>query len=94
MAGSYNHVVNDEGALIKPDRINGMLNCMSGDVVECVEEMYGMIWYLADQWAKQDQWEPDKLEETRKWLIEDARTNYKFGLKASPTKRYQKLDLG
>ena len=47
MAGSYNHVVTDDGRLRNARGINEMLECMSGDVVEAVEEMFGMIWFLA-----------------------------------------------
>ena len=47
MAGSYAHIVNDNGTLRNGEGINSMLECMSGDVVEAVEEMYGMIWWLA-----------------------------------------------
>jgi hypothetical protein len=44
MAGSYLHVVGDDGALLSNERVNGMLE-NGGDVFEAVEEMYGMIWF-------------------------------------------------
>ncbi len=47
MVGSYKHVVNENGTLRTGEGINSMLECMSGDVVEAVTEMYGMIWWLA-----------------------------------------------
>lgn len=85
MAGSYNHVVKDDGSLAKPDRVCGMLECSSGDVYEAVEEMYGMIWYLADQ--LEDQIGVGSI--TTAQLIDDARKGYKEGLALSPTKRFK-----
>lgn len=72
MAGSYNHVVDDIGALLDFEGINNALDCQSGDVVEAIEEMYGMLWYLADG------------NET---VIEEARQNWKKGYSLSPTSR-------
>lgn len=81
MAGSYNHVVNKKtGALSKPEDICGMLQCHSGDVVECIEELYGMIWYLANHLGSTT----DQLAD----IVENARVNYEEGLHASPTKIY------
>lgn len=78
MAGSYKHCVDDEGKLFDPETLNGMLE-NGGDVYEAVEEMYGMIWYLASQ-----------LEETpgdgsMAVLVEEARHRYKEGVELSPT---------
>lgn len=42
MAGSYNHIVDKNGAL---RGINLLENW--GDMYEAIEECYGMIWYLA-----------------------------------------------
>ena len=89
MAGSYNHVVNDEGGLISNERVAGMLE-NGGDVFEAVEEMYGMIWYLGEAIAQGQFWEasnPDRGDP--KFWIEEARKNYKEGLVLSPTKRYK-----
>lgn len=82
MAGSYNHVVDDNGGLLSNERVNGMLE-NGGDVFEAVEEMYGMIWYLAYQLESSDGYE------NRNDAIEEAREFYKEGLKLSPTKRYK-----
>lgn len=83
MAGSYNHVVDSEtGRLLDAEGINGMLECHSGDVVECVEEMYGMIWWLAEQ-VRQS---PDQHFRgfSAADYVEDARQNYREGLEISP----------
>lgn len=84
MAGSYNHIVDEDGRLSSGETINGMLECTSGDVVECVNEMYGMIWYLADVLAHEDRFDPILRDEYRKGFVENARRNYKVGLEASP----------
>lgn len=87
MAGSYNHVVDREtGRLYDAEGINGMLECHSGDVVECVEEMYGMIWWLAEQYARSledAQGEPEGTHSTTE-MVEEARKNYREGLETSP----------
>lgn len=69
MAGSYNHVVTKSGKLAKPERVCSMLECMSGDVYEAIEEFYGMVWYLAGGDADR---------------VEKARQNYVEGLRLSP----------
>lgn len=76
MAGSYNHCVDDEGRLLAPEDLCGMLECYSGDVVEAVEEMFGMIWWLATR-----DHDPDLSSEE---IVEQARQHYKVGLAASP----------
>jgi hypothetical protein len=76
VAGSFNHVVTSNGSLASNKVVVSMLE-NGGDVFQAVEEMYGMIWYMAlgatDPAA----------------LIEEARQHYKEGLTASPTKRYK-----
>lgn len=71
MAGSYNHILTDHGNLASPERVNGMLE-NGGDVYEAVEEMYGMIWWLAHT---------SNLDVTPKDVVEMARQNYTEGLK-------------
>ena len=83
MAGSYNHVVGKNGGLRSNLGVVDMLE-NGGDVFEAVEEMYGMIWYLASNGQTQDAMNLSALE-----LVELARENYKEGLSASPTKRYK-----
>lgn len=42
MAGSYNHITNDEGQFIGASLLENL-----GDAYEAIEECYGMIWWLA-----------------------------------------------
>jgi len=70
MAGSYNHIVEKpSGKLLVRSQALSMLECSSGDVYEALEELYGMIWYLAIG-------NPE--------LVEIARRNYAEGLTMSP----------
>lgn len=43
MAGSYNHIIGDNGEFIGVDLIDNLR-----DAYEALEECYGMIWLLAD----------------------------------------------
>jgi hypothetical protein len=72
MAGSYNHVTTRSGNLRDNDSFVQMIENL-GDAYEAVEEMYGMIWYLANIDAP-----PEGLPAMR---VEEARENYKEGLK-------------
>jgi hypothetical protein len=72
MAGSYNHVVNDNGTLASNKWIAGMVE-NGGDMYETIEEMYGMIWELA---ASIDPIDPAPH-------VERARQQYKTGLAIS-----------
>lgn len=47
MAGSFTHILDDDGRLLGPEAMSGMLDT-DGDVYETVEQLYGMIWLLAD----------------------------------------------
>lgn len=88
MAGSYRHVVEDDGRLSSNETIAGMLE-NGGDVYEAVEEMYGMIWWLAHHYAVDmgytsvaaGEGPPHKSVVD---LVEQARQGYQYGLKASP----------
>lgn len=71
MAGSYGHTVDDEGKLYRPSIMSDMLE-NGGDVYEAVEELYGMIWFLADG-------DPDKVAE--------ARARYDEGILLAPGKQ-------
>lgn len=47
MAGSYAHIVHSEtGRLLTVEQITNVLDT-GGDVYETVEQLYGMIWFLA-----------------------------------------------
>lgn len=71
MAGSYNHCVDSKGNLLSNERmmLSGAMIENLGDAYEAIEEMYGMIWYLAGQEGSQ-----------AKAAVEAARQNYKEGL--------------
>ena len=77
MAGSYKHCVNDEGQLLNNENLNGMLE-NGGDVYEAVEELYGMIWWLATK--LNDEYEGTEPLE----LVEEARIIYREGIQLSP----------
>jgi len=82
MAGSYNHVVTKKGKLRAPDDLLGMLEARGrGDVYEAVEEMYGMIWFLAHEIGIENG--SDSPEFVAK-VVEEARLNYREGLEKSP----------
>ena len=85
MAGSYLHVVKNDGSLRSHKTIADMLE-HDGDVVEAVEEMYGMIWYLADELSHCYPF--NMIEDGVPAIVESARLEYQEGLKKSPTKRY------
>lgn len=92
MAGSYNHVVEDDGSLASNETVAGMLE-NGGDVFEAVEQMYGMIWYLAERLnANLPAGAPAFRDLDRLDLVEEARKNYQQGLRWSPTDRYRSND--
>lgn len=70
MAGSYGHIVQKDGNLASNSRIVEMLE-NGGDVFECVEEMYGMIWFLAATYVYRNP----------KAAVDDARKQYREGLR-------------
>jgi hypothetical protein len=72
MAGSYGHIVQKDGNLRAPLMISNILED-GGDVVETVEEMYGMIWFLIH--------ENVKWSGREKQMIQEARRHYQEGLK-------------
>jgi hypothetical protein len=60
-----------------------MLECHSGDVYEAIEEMYGMIWWLAEQKTLRNDVLPAEAWTAAEW-VERARQSYHRGLDASP----------
>jgi hypothetical protein len=68
MAGSYLHIVGRTGRLLSETNLPKMLE-NDGDVYEAIEEMYGMIWWLADGNAND---------------VEIARRHYLQGIQKSP----------
>ena len=68
MAGSYKHATDDAGRLRNWETMS-IATENAGDAYETIEEMYGMIWYLAGGDAAK---------------VEEARQNYISGIKSSP----------
>jgi len=68
MAGSYKHAVNDKGQLRNSCNMT-IATETQGGAYETIEEMYGMIWYLAHGNAA---------------LVELARQGYELGINMSP----------
>lgn len=68
MAGSWNHAVTKNYKLLNNENFCDMIENL-GDAYEMAEEMYGMIWFLADGDAAR---------------VEEARRAYKVGLNLSP----------
>ncbi|HEY6018635.1 MAG TPA: hypothetical protein VIY48_01730 [Candidatus Paceibacterota bacterium] len=76
MAGSYDHAVNEQTGQLRNWRHMTIATETQGDAYETIEEMYGMIWWLACG---------DPVE------VEDARQHYLSGLKMSPGKEPEDL---
>lgn len=72
MAGSYGHVVDDDGRLIDNEDMNAMLE-HGGDVYQAVEEMYGMIHWLAARLS-------DATGTPRIELVTEAKQRYQDGV--------------
>lgn len=88
MAGSYNHATTGKGKLRSPKSMIGLVE-NGGDAYETIEEMYGMIWYLADRIAmyqqdRGDMMGPDEWKAAQAEEVEDARKAYKKGIALSP----------
>jgi len=64
VAGSYNHAVTNKGKLRNTRRMI-IATETQGDAYETIEEMYGMIWWLANG-------NPS--------MVEEARQNYLLGI--------------
>jgi hypothetical protein len=82
MAGSYNHIVNNKGDLLNNERFVGMIENL-GDAYEAVEEMYGMIWWLAHM-------APDSPAMLPADLVEMARLNYREGLELAKANKHKR----
>lgn len=86
MAGGWNHIVDEEG------RFRGVkLLENDGDVKEALEEVYGMIWFLADQLAQSvAPGSTEAREVISLQIIEQARRHYTHGLEISPSTTYRR----
>lgn len=86
MAGSYNHIVNDEGQLLSNKEFVGMIENL-GDAYEMAEEMYGMIWFLAVALSKEHNTDVKRKPTDPDILVKMAAHHYKNGIERSPTNR-------
>lgn len=78
MAGSYNHAVDKTtGKFLNNEQLVGMAAETGGDAYETIEEMYGMIWFLATALSIGS-------GHTAAEYVEMARQGYQAGLAASP----------
>ncbi len=93
MAGSYDHITDEDGGLIEPREILNRLDA-GGDLVECIEQLYGMIWFLANDGMTERNVLEKNEDQVRADLVKHAKHNYDEGLKYSPTERYQEFDEG
>jgi hypothetical protein len=98
MAGSYNHIVTDDGNLGSNEHVVSMLE-NGGDVFEAVEELYGMIWYLAAGHVESIENRfpydaPRAKQAATKLLVEVAHKNYKLGLEVAKEVHAQYPDNG
>jgi hypothetical protein len=79
MAGSYIHIIEDDGNFVDNETFVDMIENL-GDAYEMAEEMFGMIWYLAT--APMSNLTPAQR-------VGMARQSYKLGLeraKSTPDK--------
>lgn len=74
MAGSYHHAVTNSGKLRNNRSMVDMIE-NGGDMFETVEEMFGMIWYLARGDAS---------------MVEEARQKYLDGIMMSPGRQKER----
>ena len=74
MAGSYNHATTKKGRPRNSETL-GIATETQGDAYETIEEMYGMIWWLAEGDAER---------------VEEARENYQRGIKMSPGRQAER----
>lgn len=85
MAGSYKHIVTDDGNLGSNEYVVDMLE-NGGDVFETIEEMYGMIWFLAgDRFGILFENADDEKRRiiwatTMKEIVKEAQQEYQKGL--------------
>lgn len=88
MAGSYNHCIDANGHLLSNDEmmISGAMIENLGDAYEAIEELYGMIWFLASMGSNAPAMPPADL-------VEHARQNYKLGLELSQKLAEPKREL-
>lgn len=85
MAGSYNHITTEQGDLGSFEMFSDMIDHL-GDAYETVEEMYGMIWFMAHMAPEAGALSPEDL-------VEQARQGHALGLElAKQNKNKAKRD--
>lgn len=78
MAGSYLHAVDSQGRLLHSTNM-GSATENGGDAYETIEEMYGMIWWLADVASR-----GSRIGDRPSRLVALARDEYRTGIARSP----------
>lgn len=82
MAGSWAHMVNDDGTP-RTDAVGptyGATDLEDGDFIEALEQCYGMIWWLAAHRARLRFATTDPAREQILDVIGSARENYLQGV--------------
>lgn len=85
MAGGYEQIVDRNGRLAPPGFVAAMLD-NDANVYETVEELFGMIWYLADLLVGSSTGYSDQSEDISRWkeevkaAVEEAHEHHLRGL--------------
>lgn len=79
MAGGWRHMTRDGGKPYDERYGEGSMLKNGGDVVEALEQAYGMIWWLAKGRAEETTTKPTVRQAIQR-QIESARLNYKAGV--------------
>jgi hypothetical protein len=82
MTGSYTHLVDAKGGLERGPVILDLLDHPE-DMYEAIQQLYGMIWYLAEQLSR------NGFFPTAADAVSEAKEFYKEGLQVSPSDRYR-----
>lgn len=86
MAGSYNHAVDRDTGQLRNSQHMLIATDTHGDAYETIEEMFGMIWYLASLLEV-----ASDGEVLRSAWVAGARANYRAGLALSPGRESEDL---
>lgn len=80
MTGGWRHMTRDGGKPYDERYGEGSMLKNGGDVVEALEQAYGMIWWLAHRTATEKGYQEDVSRRHIQDEIEKARKNYKEGV--------------
>lgn len=87
MAGSWRHMTTKSGKLRNNETFCGMIENL-GDAYEAAGECYGMIWWLAAEYAAQSSWGAEQVTRERCLeIIRQAEANHETGLKLGGVQR-------